>query len=101
MYLRLDQDQIDEEHYEVVLHVFICEALASWTLRQAHALAQRAVVGFAVRGVECFDGIPAGDADWHCNRACARVVACADTDMWWGREMVLGIGDVGVDRRRR
>ncbi len=68
-YLRLDQHQVDEQDDEIVLDVFVREALAARALREAHALAQRAVVGFAVRRVEASDGIAAGDADGHGGRA--------------------------------
>lgn len=50
-----------------MLHVFIREPLAPRALRQAHAFAQRAVVGFAVGGVEGVDGGAAFDADGHCS----------------------------------
>lgn len=63
--LRLDQHQIDEEHHEVVLDVFVREALAARTLRQPHAFAETAVVGFAVFVVEPLHGVAAFDADGH------------------------------------
>jgi hypothetical protein len=34
-----------------MLNVFIGESLAARTLRQTHPFAERAVIGFAVRGV--------------------------------------------------
>jgi hypothetical protein len=46
--LRFNQDQINEEHHEVVLDIFVGKALASRALRQAHALAEGAVICFAV-----------------------------------------------------
>jgi hypothetical protein len=32
-YLRFDQDQINEQHHEIMLDVFVCELLASRALR--------------------------------------------------------------------
>jgi hypothetical protein len=52
-YLRLDQDQINEQHHKVMLDIFVCEALAARALRQAHALAQGTVIGLGVGGVQC------------------------------------------------
>ena len=68
-HLRLYQHQIDEKHDKIMLDVFIREALATWTLCQSHAFAERAVIGFAVFGVERFDGVAAFDADGHWCRA--------------------------------
>jgi len=48
-----------------MLHVFIRKLLAFRTLRQAHAFAQCAIVGFGVGCVERFHGRAAGYADWH------------------------------------
>ncbi|KAI5300011.1 alpha-1,2-mannosyltransferase (Kre5) [Ascosphaera pollenicola] len=64
-HLRLDQNQINEQNHKVMLDVLIRELLAARTLRQSHALAQRAVIGFAVRRVEVRDGEAAFDAYWH------------------------------------
>lgn len=64
-YLRLDQDQVNEQHNKVVLDVLVGELLAARTLCQAHTLAQCAVVGFRVLGVQCFDGVAALYADGH------------------------------------
>ena len=63
--LRLDQDEVYEEHHEVVLYIFVGEALAARALRQADALAQRPVIGLAVRAVEEVDGEPTFYADRH------------------------------------
>jgi hypothetical protein len=46
--LRLYEHQVDEDDDEVVLDVFVGEALAAWALCEADALAERAVVCFAV-----------------------------------------------------
>jgi hypothetical protein len=51
-----------------MLDVFIGEALAVWTLCEANAFAECAVVGFGVGGVEGGDGVAAGYAYWHCSR---------------------------------
>lgn len=51
-YLRLDQDEVDEQHDKIMLDVFVSEPLASWTLCQPDALSQGAIVGFAVGSVE-------------------------------------------------
>lgn len=51
-YLWLDQDQVDEQDNKVMLDVLVGEPFAARALRQAHALAQRAVIGLGVCGVE-------------------------------------------------
>lgn len=57
-HLRLDQNQVDEEHHKIMLDVFVGKSLASGTLRETHALAERAVIGLAVACVERLDRIP-------------------------------------------
>ncbi len=61
--LRLDEDEVDEEHDEVMLDVFVGEALAAGALGEADAFAGGAVVGFAVGRVELVDGVTAFYAD--------------------------------------
>lgn len=51
-YLRLDQDQINEQHHEIVFDIFVGEAFAARTLRQTHALSKSLVIGFAVRRIQ-------------------------------------------------
>lgn len=51
-YLRLDQDQVYEQHDKVMLDIFVPEPLAPRALCQPNTLAQGAVVRFAVGGVE-------------------------------------------------
>lgn len=46
IYLGFDQDQINEEHHEVMLDVLVGELLAARTLCQTDALPQGPVVGF-------------------------------------------------------
>lgn len=75
-YLRLDQHQVDEQHHEVVLDVFVGEALAPRALRQPHALAQRPVIRCAVGVVQLLDRIRALDAYWHCGRRRRGIVVC-------------------------
>lgn len=65
-YLRLDQNQINEEHDEVMLDILVREAFAARALRQAHALAECFIVGFAVCCVKRTDRIATFNADWHC-----------------------------------
>ena len=65
-YLWLDQHQIDEQHDEIMLDIFVGEALAAWTLCETHTFAESLVVGFAVCGIERTDWIAALDTDWHC-----------------------------------
>lgn len=48
-----------------MLDILVSKALAARTLREAHALAQRLVVGLAVRRVEGGDRVAAFDADGH------------------------------------
>lgn len=49
-----------------MLDVFVRETLAARTLRQPHAFAETAVIGFAVFVVEALHGVAAFDADGHC-----------------------------------
>ena len=63
VHLRLDEDHVDEQHHEVVLDVFIREALASWALREADAATEGSVVRAGVLGVETVDRERAFDAD--------------------------------------
>ena len=65
-YLRLDQDQIDEEDDEIMLDVLVCEAFAARALGQPHTFAERLVIGLAVCCVERADRIPAFNAYRHC-----------------------------------
>jgi hypothetical protein len=48
-----------------VFDVFVCEAFAVGALGEADALAEGAVVGFGVGGVEGWDGVAAGYANRH------------------------------------
>lgn len=48
--LRLDQNQVNEEHYKIMLNVFITEVAAVSTHSQANIVAARFVVGFRVFG---------------------------------------------------
>lgn len=68
-YLRLDQDQVYEQHHEVVLDILVGKLLTARALCQADAFSQRAIVGFRVLGVQCFDGIPTLYADGHSSAA--------------------------------
>lgn len=63
--LRLDQNQIYEQHHEVMLHILVTEAPAVLAYRESHAMAGRAVVSAGVLGVEGLDGITTFNADWH------------------------------------
>jgi hypothetical protein len=49
--LRLYENQVDEHDDKVMLDVFVGEALAPWALCETDALAERAVVCFAIRRV--------------------------------------------------
>jgi hypothetical protein len=69
-YLRLDQDQIDEQHDKVMLDILVGKAFAPWALRESHAFAECLVIGFAVCGIECADRIATLDADWHLSWFC-------------------------------
>ena len=64
-YLRLDQDQIDEEDDKVMLDVLVREAFTTRTLGQTHAFAECLVIGFAVGRIKRADGVPAFDAYRH------------------------------------
>lgn len=65
-YLWLDQHQIDEQHDEIMLDVFVGEAFAAWALRETHTFAESLVVGFAVSCIERTDWIATFDTDGHC-----------------------------------
>ena len=73
IYLRLDQHQVNEQHYEVMLDVFVGEALAAWALSQADALSKRTVIGFAVGRVELMNGEAAFYANRHSRSWSVRV----------------------------
>jgi hypothetical protein len=64
-YLWLDQHQVDEQHDEIMLHIFVGEAFAAWTLCETHTFTESLVIGFAVCGVERTDWIATLDTDWH------------------------------------
>lgn len=77
-HLRLDQDQVNEQYYQIVLHIFVREAFAARTLRQPYAFPEGAVIGFAIGCVERADGISAFDAYRHgCMRTRQGVVGGA------------------------
>jgi hypothetical protein len=50
-YLRLDKDEINEDHDEIMLDVFVREPLAARTLRKTHSFAQGSVIGATVCAV--------------------------------------------------
>lgn len=67
VHLRLDEDEVDEEHHEVVLDVLVAEAAAVATDGQADVVAGGFVAGAgAPEGV---DGVAAFDADGHFGKA--------------------------------
>jgi hypothetical protein len=51
-----------------MLDVLVGKAFAPWTLRESHAFAESLVIGFAVRSIQCADGIATLNADWHFSR---------------------------------
>lgn len=65
-YLWLDQHQINEQHDEIMLDIFVGEAFAAWTLRETHTFAESLVIGFAVCSIKCADWVATLDADRHC-----------------------------------
>lgn len=93
-HLRLDQYQVNEEHHEVMLDVFVREQLAARALREAHALAQRPVVRLAVRRVQRLDRIAALYADDHCQRRVGGDEVALMSPIW--TFTVRGRGDVNV-----
>lgn len=64
-YLRFDEDEVDEEHNEVMLDVLVSKFLAVLTLCESHALAECTIVSSAVGGVKDRHWVRARDADWH------------------------------------
>jgi hypothetical protein len=65
MYLWLYEDQVNEQHDEIMFDVFVREAFAVGALCEAYAFAEGAVVGFGICGVQHGNGVAAGDAYWH------------------------------------
>lgn len=63
--LRLDEDKIDEEDDVIVLDIFVGKQLTARALSQTDTLAEGAVIGLAVGGIEMGDWIAALDAYWH------------------------------------
>jgi len=57
VHLRLDQDQVNEQHDEVMLDVFVGKPLAARTLGEPDAFAQRPVIRLAVCRVQLVDRI--------------------------------------------
>lgn len=47
-YLRLDKNEINEDHNEIVLDVFVREPLAARTLRQTHTFTQGTVISATI-----------------------------------------------------
>lgn len=83
--MRFNQDQINEQHHEVVLDILVGEFLAPRTLCKSHALSQRAVVRLRVFGIEGLDGVATLYADGH---SCAAIGEALR--MWrWGAELEL------------
>jgi hypothetical protein len=64
--LWLDQHQINEQHDEIMLDIFVGEAFAAWALCEPHTFAESLVVGFAVGSVKRADWVATLDTDWHC-----------------------------------
>jgi hypothetical protein len=106
-HLRLDQHEVDEQHHEIMLDVFIRELVAPRALRQPHAFAERPVVRFRVFRVQCFHRVPAFDAYGHCIARGARGGGAGEGVAWvwvwvWTCCEVLELGsgarslDVGV-----
>lgn len=65
-HLRLNQHQINKQHYKIMLYVFIAEPPAILAHGEAHAMPCGAVIGARVFGVKGFDGVATFYADWHC-----------------------------------
>lgn len=86
-----------------MLDVFVCESVTVRALCEADSLAEGAVVGFGIGGVEGGNGVAAGDAYWHC-RGGWEFTSCV-----FGREGIRGLvmevvkcvecrGGVGTER---
>lgn len=63
--LRLDQDEIDKQHDEVMLDIFIAEAPAVLADGQAYVVAARRVARARVLRPKRLDRVAALDADGH------------------------------------
>jgi hypothetical protein len=88
--LRFYEHQVDKQHHEIMLHVFVREPFAARALRQSHSAAQRPVVRRRVGRVERLDRVPAFDTYWH--GGCAQ----DGSDARGGVEKVLaGVGARG------
>jgi hypothetical protein len=93
-HLRLDQHEVDEQHHEIMLDVFVRELVAPRALRQPHAFAERSVVRFRVFRVQCLHRVPAFDAYGHCIARGARGGGAGAGG--WAVRGGRGVG-VGVD----
>jgi hypothetical protein len=51
-YLWFDEDEVDEDHDEVVFDVFVGEALAARTLRQSHTFTLGAIISTTVGAIQ-------------------------------------------------
>ena len=79
-----------------MLNVFVCKSLAARTLRQAHALAQGAVIGFGVARVQRAYGEAAFDTNRHLGfTSWAHAVDCWDAEWIDYVEEGLCEGEVG------
>lgn len=63
--LGLDEDEVDEEHHEVVLDILVAEAPALLAHRQPDVVSARRVPGSRVLRPQRLDRVPALDADRH------------------------------------
>lgn len=65
IHLWLDQDQINEQDYGIMLYVFIAEPSAILAHCEPHSMAAGLVIGAGIFGIEGLDWIAAFYADWH------------------------------------
>lgn len=65
VYLRLDEHEVNEEHHEIVLDIFVAETPTVFAYCQAHPVARGLVVCAGVLCVQRLNWITAFNADGH------------------------------------
>lgn len=65
LYLRFDQDQVDEQHHKVMFDILVAKASTVLADRQTNTVAAGLVIGSGILRVQRLDWIPAFYADGH------------------------------------
>ena len=99
-YLRLDQYQINKEHYGIVLYVFVAEASTVLADCESHPVAAGSIICSRIFGVKCLDWKATFYADWHriyewCSFEFVRYFASTHIVVFWFRVLLA------ADRKTR